>query len=84
MSNPELLAIEAKQVLEAPAFRRAVSGLQDEYFRQFCDTEPNETEEREAIYFRMKALEDLERDLNSAMIGARVAVFNNRLRQNSK
>jgi hypothetical protein len=82
LSNPELLALEAKQLLEHPAFVSAVRHVEAEYIRLWRSTDPQDWDARESYFHRIQALTDLIRDLDATIQGASIVAYNkNRLRR---
>lgn len=84
MSNPQVLAIEAKRLMENPGFRKAVADLEYEYVRQWVASDPHDNAHREVMYHRLQALKDVLGALETVMSDAQVDAFNESLRNPHK
>lgn len=77
----EHLATEARLLLENPAFVKAVERLTADYITTWKNTPPTSSDEREALYYRARALEELQADLRAILSGGKISALNARLKQ---
>jgi hypothetical protein len=60
-------AEEARQILDHPGFKAAVTRLRAEYHKAWTNSPPERTQDREVTYFRLRALEELLTDMQRAV-----------------
>lgn len=72
-------AIEARRLFEDKAFQEAMSRLERDYIERWKNSAT--AEERELLWHRLRALEDIRTDLTATISGGAVAAHNARLRR---
>jgi hypothetical protein len=68
--------LEALDLLEHPAFRRACSELQARALKAFRLSDPNDHQGREGAYYMLRALDALASELTSSVAGAEITKHN--------
>jgi hypothetical protein len=71
-------AIEARALTDNPAFQSALDRVERDYVEAWKHSA--DAAHREALWHRLKALDDLRQDLTAAISGGAVAAHNARLR----
>lgn len=70
--NEQAIGTEAKNLLDAPAFRLAIDALERGYIEKWRNSRANDTDERERAYMSLQVLEDLTRELRVLADNAKV------------
>jgi len=60
LEKESILGAEAEAALHSPAIMRAFADLREKYTRRWLNTPMTSQADREAAYFSIKAIEDLE------------------------
>jgi hypothetical protein len=71
-------AVQANLLLDNPLLRDAFKALSNSYLSVFENSEPEASAQREAAYYRLRALHELRADLESVVNGGRVLAHNAR------
>jgi hypothetical protein len=78
VDQAERSAIDAKQLLENPMLRAAFVVLENEYLAAWRGSDHGDAAKRETAFFRLRALDEMKRDLSAVVSGGKVASFNQR------
>ena len=76
----QLLALEARQLLENPIFKSTTSKLEAEYYEAWKNAPDSKT--REDLWYRLNGLEMFRRDVEAIITNGKLAVMNNRRLRN--
>ncbi|NNM74758.1 hypothetical protein [Enterovirga aerilata] len=78
VAEAQAKAHAAKVLIDNPTLRAAFERLYKDYIAAWTTSSPEDVEKREIAYFRLRALADLEADLEAVANGGKIAAFNNR------
>lgn len=79
LSEAEGVARSAESLLTDPAFKRAAARLEAAYLEEWRGSQVSASGERERIFLRLRALDELKADLATAAAGGRLTARNLRL-----
>lgn len=77
-------AREVKQLLDHPRLQEAMTRLEDIYIKNWRETPQAQQEDRERIYYRIRALDELRHDLQAVIEGSKVLAYNSRVARKAK
>lgn len=79
LSDAEGIARGAEALLTDPAFKAATKRLEAAYLEEWRGSQVSASGERERIFLRLRALDELKADLQTAAAGGRLTARNLRL-----
>lgn len=82
--TPDQLAEHATNLLNDPALQAAVRRLEAEYIELWRNSRVDDTDTREHIFLRLKALDEMLVDLGNMRHGPKVNSFNRALRDRKR
>lgn len=74
--SPEEEALEAKRILDNPAFQSALARVKGNYFSEWVDSKWFQFRKREYIYKQIKSVVEVEAELQEALHSGLMAAKN--------